>query len=51
MSSVETFLEIVVVIAILFCFSFIGYTVSDRNHCIKDGGNYSYDYGKCEVEK
>lgn len=40
---------ILITLFILLCGVFVaaGYSLSERNQCIKSGGIYSLDFGKC----
>jgi len=47
MQKIEEAFFILLIIAMIGCVGMFGYTLSERNQCIKLGGNYSLDFGKC----
>ena len=43
-------LEILIVLIMIWLVGYVGWTLSERSHCIKSGGIYQYDFGRCEHE-
>lgn len=46
-STLENLILIFIVISLCGVFVMAGYSLSERNQCIRLGGNYSLDFGKC----
>lgn len=43
----ETNFIILLNILIVIVFFFLGHEMAERKHCAMNGGDYSFDYGKC----
>lgn len=46
-SNIENLILVFIVISLCGVFIMAGYSLSERNQCIKLGGIYSLDFGKC----
>jgi len=46
-STVESLILMFIIVSLCGVFVMAGYSLSERNQCIKLGGNYSLDFGKC----
>jgi len=44
------FLTVITLLTLFLAF-YLGQELSERKHCIKNGGHYSFDYGECINEK
>jgi hypothetical protein len=50
MNSLDKTIMLVIALLISFVIGKVGFEMSERKHCIKDGGTYSLDFGVCFKE-
>lgn len=43
----ESIIKTVIILLVTFAIGILGYEISEREHCMKEGGSYSFDFGKC----
>jgi hypothetical protein len=50
MNSLDKTIMLFIALLISFVIGKVGFEMSERKHCIKDGGAYSLDFGVCFKE-
>ena len=50
MNILEDLVLVIIVMLMASVIGIFGWTLSERSHCIKSGGIYQYDFGRCEHE-
>lgn len=47
---IEKFMSVLIILIIIFSLFMAGTTYEERKICMSNGGSYSLNYGKCEIE-